>query len=49
MTTTEGVDIQVLLSNADTEATTWSIADTDSVANLLQKEIYGITSNEQRW
>jgi hypothetical protein len=42
-------EFQVRLSNAETEAPTWSIADTDRIVSQLEREIYGITSNEQMW
>ena len=35
------------LSDAEIEATTWSLADSEGVINQLEREIYGITSNEQ--
>ena len=35
------------LSNAETETTTWGIADTDHVVNQWEREIFDITSNEQ--
>jgi hypothetical protein len=38
---------QVHLSDAETEAPTWSIADTDRIVSQLEREIYGVTSNEQ--
>jgi len=47
MTANKHVERQVRLSDAETEATTWRIADTDNVANQLEGEIYAITSNEQ--
>jgi len=47
MTANKRVEFQVRLSDAETEATTWSIADKDCIANQLEREIYGITSNEQ--
>jgi len=47
MTADNRVGFQVHLSDAATEATTWSIAYIDRVANQLESEIYGITTNEQ--
>jgi hypothetical protein len=38
----------VRLSDAETETTTWSLADTEQVTIQLEREIYGITSNEQK-
>jgi len=46
-TANKPVECQVHPSNGDTEATTWSIADMGCVVNLLEREIYGITSIEQ--
>jgi len=40
------VEFQRCLSGAETEATTWSITDTDCIVSQLEIEIYGITSNE---
>jgi len=47
MTADKGVEFQVHLSDAETEATTLSIADMDRITNRLEREIYGVTSNEQ--
>jgi len=47
MTTDKRVEFQVRLSDAKTEATTWSIADMDPIVSQLEREIYSITSNEQ--
>jgi len=47
MTTDKRVKFQVCLSNAEIEATTCSIADTDHIVNQLDKEIHGITSKDQ--
>jgi len=41
------VEFQVCLSNAGTEAATCSVADMDRIGNQLEREIDGITSNEQ--
>jgi len=49
MTADMQLQFQNCLSNADTEATTWSLADTAHVTNQLEREIYGITLNEQKW
>jgi len=47
MTTDKRVEFQVRLSDAETEAATGSIANTDRIANLVEREIYVITSNKQ--
>jgi len=47
MTAPKHVEFQVRLSDAETEATTWSIADMHCIVSQLEREIYGITSNEQ--
>jgi len=47
MTANRCVEFQVRLSDAETEATSWSIADTDHIVSQLEREIYGIISNEQ--
>jgi len=49
MTADKRLEFRICLSDDETEATTWSFADTERVANQLEKEIYGITSNEQKW
>jgi len=49
MTTDKAMQFQIRLSDAETEATTWSLADTERVTSQLEREIYGITSNEQKW
>ena len=36
------------LSDAETGATTWSLADMELVSNQPEREIYGITSNVQK-
>jgi len=38
---------RICLSDAEREAKTWSLADTDRITNQLEREIYGITTNEQ--
>jgi hypothetical protein len=48
MTADKRLQFQIRLSDAETEATTWSLADTERVTNQLEREIYGITSNEQK-
>jgi len=48
MTTDKRLQFQIRLSNAETDATTWSLADTECVTNQLEREIYGITSNEHK-
>jgi len=47
MTANKSVQFQVCQSDAEIEATTGSIADTNRVVNQLEREIYGITSNDQ--
>jgi hypothetical protein len=47
MTADKRVQFQNRLSNAETEATASSLADSELVTNQLEREIYGITSNEQ--
>jgi len=46
MTANKRLQFQIPLSNAEPEATTWNLADTERVTNQLESEIYGITSNE---
>jgi hypothetical protein len=48
MTANQRLQFQIRLSNAQTDATTWSLADTERVTFQLEREIYGITSNEQQ-
>jgi len=48
MTADKRLQFQIRLSDGETEATTWSLADMEWVTNQLQREIYGITSNEQK-
>jgi len=48
MTTNKRLQFQIRLSDAETEATTWSLADTERVTNQLEREIYGITWNAQK-
>jgi len=48
MTADKRLPFQVRLSDAESEATTWSLADPERVTNQLEREIYGITSNEQK-
>jgi hypothetical protein len=43
------VESQVCLSDAETKATTRSMADMDRIVSQLEREIYGTTSNEQMW
>jgi len=47
MTADKHLEFQVPLSDAGTEATTWSIAYTDRIVSQVPSEIYGITSKEQ--
>jgi thiaminase len=48
MTPNKQLQFHIRLSDAETEATTWSLADTERVTNQLEREIYGITLNEQK-
>jgi len=48
MTADKRLQFQICQSSAETEATTWSLADRERVTNQLEREIYGITSNEQK-
>jgi len=48
MTTDRQLQFLNHLSNTDTETTTWSLADTEHVTVQLEREMYGITSNEQK-
>jgi len=48
MTADKRLQFQIRLSNAETDATTWSLADTECVTTQLEREIDGITSNEQK-
>jgi hypothetical protein len=47
MTTNLCVEFQVRLYNAATKATTCSISDTDRIGNHQERDIYGMTLNEQ--
>jgi hypothetical protein len=47
ITADQRVQFLVHLSNAEFEATIWSMADTDHVVNQLERAIYGITSKDQ--
>ena len=49
MTVDKQLEFQIRLSDAETEDMTWSLADTERVTNQLERELYGITSNEQKW
>jgi len=48
MTADKRLQFQIRLSDAETGDTTWSFADTERVTSQLEREIYGITSNEQK-
>jgi len=48
MTADKRLQFGLRLSDAETEATTWSLADTEHVTNQVEREIYGITLNEQK-
>jgi len=47
-TTNKQLQFQIRRFNAETEATTWSFADMERVTIELERDIYGITSNEQK-
>jgi hypothetical protein len=47
MTAHKHVEFPVRLSDAESEASTWMIADTDRIANQLETKLYATTSNEQ--
>jgi len=49
MTTYMRLHFDIRLSDAETDAITWSLADTEQVTNQLEREIDGITSNEHMW
>jgi hypothetical protein len=48
MTADKQLQFRLRLSDAETDATTWNLADTEHVTTQLEREIYGITSNEQK-
>jgi len=47
MTAEMHAELQVCLSDAESEATTWSITDTDRIVSQPETDIYGITLTEQ--
>ena len=47
MTANKRVQFQVCLSDAEIDATTWSITDTDRIVNQLKREIHDISSKDQ--
>jgi len=47
MSTDKRLQFQIHWSDAETAATTWSLADTEHVSNQLERAIYGVTLNEQ--
>jgi len=47
ITADKRVELQVSVSDAESEATKWSIADIDRIVRQLEREILCITSNEQ--
>jgi hypothetical protein len=49
MTANMRLQCQIRLSYVETDATTWSLADTEWATIQLEREIYDITSNDQRW
>jgi len=46
MTANKSVEFRIHLSDAETKATTWSIADTDRMASHIPRQIHGIYLNE---
>jgi len=48
LTADKRLQFQNRLSDAGTEASTWSLADSERITIQLEREIYGITSNEQK-
>jgi hypothetical protein len=46
MTANMRLQFRITLSTGETDATTWSLADSERVTNLLESELCGITSNE---
>jgi hypothetical protein len=48
MTANKQPQFPIPISNGETEATTWLMADTERVTDQLEREIYGITSNEHK-
>jgi len=48
MTTAKRLQFQNRLSDGETEAMTCSLADLERVTIQLEREIYGIDSNEQK-
>jgi len=49
LTADKWLQFQNCLSDVETEATTWSLADTEWITHQLEREISGITSNEENW
>jgi len=49
MTADKRLQFEISLSDAEPEATTRSLADTERFTTQVEREIYGITSNEQKW
>ena len=49
MTADKWLQFRICLFDAETEATTWTLADMERVTNQLERQIYAITSNEQKW
>jgi len=48
MTADRPLQFQIRLSDAETEATIWNLADMERITHQLEREIYGITSNEHK-
>jgi hypothetical protein len=49
LTADKRLPFRIRLSDAETEATTWSLADKEHASLQREREIYGITWNEQKW
>jgi len=48
VTANKRLQFQNCLSDAESEATTWSLSETERVTDQLERVLYGITSNEQK-
>jgi hypothetical protein len=48
MTAAKRLRFLICISDAESEAMTWSLADIECVTIQLEPEIHGITSNEQQ-
>jgi hypothetical protein len=47
LTANKGVPFQICLSYAETQDTSWYLADTERLTKQVEREIYNITSNDQ--